>query len=124
MEVVGAVVILVAVADERVSTASALSAEGYGSVVRQLAVDEVHPRCIAVVLAIAVPYATVVAEVGPQRKGDGFTVGSRAAVGTQSIVHLQCRAAVAHQLGHGLLLLLCAVEMIHAGFRINGRIVG
>ena len=75
MEVVGGVFIFVAVADERVTTAAALATEGYGSVILQLAVDEVHPRLIAVVFAVAVLYAAIVAKYGLQCVGNGLAIG-------------------------------------------------
>ena len=106
------------------AAAGALAAEGHGPFGRQLAVDEVHPRRIAVVPAVAVLYAAVVAEAVLQRVGDGFAVGRRTAVGAQPVDHLQRRAAVAHQRGHSLLLFRCAGEIALAGFRVHGRIVG
>ena len=47
-------------------------------------------------------YAAIVTEEGLQREGNVLAVGSRAAVGTQTIFHFQRRPAVEHQFGHGI----------------------
>ena len=105
VEIVG-IVVIIAVADKRMSASAALSAVCHRPACGQLAINQVHPIGVTVVFPIAMAYAAVVAEAGLQCIGNRLTIGRRSSVGAQTVFHLERYAAVLHQSGH------CALRII------------
>ena len=116
------VVCVIAVADERVSTASSLTTQYDRTTGSKFIINQVYPTSIAVVLTIGMAHTTIVAKVGFQCKGNGLVVCRRTTIAIQTIHHLNRRATILHQLGYSILLFVSTNDSSLTRFWINGNI--